>query len=82
MTKTALITGASGQDALLLAEYLIEEHGYNVYAVARRTARPQSKHVVRLLKEYPERYTLLNGDITDMASIIDAIEIVIASTRA
>ena len=73
--KRALITGASGQDALLLSEYLMKEHGYNVWAVARRAARPQSRHVTRLQKEFADKYTLLNGDITDMASIIDAITI-------
>lgn len=75
MTKAALVTGASGQDALLLAEYLMKDHGYRVYAIGRRTARPQSKHVTRLLKEYSDQYTLLNGDITDMASIIDALNV-------
>lgn len=74
MNKTALITGASGQDALLLSELLIDK-GYKVFALARRAARPQSKYVTNLLKKYPEQYTLLNGDITDMASIIDAIEV-------
>lgn len=73
MKKNALITGASGQDALLLSELLISK-GYKVFAMARRTARPQSKYVTNLLKKYPEQYHLINGDITDMASIIDAIE--------
>ncbi len=75
MQLRALITGASGQDSLLLSEYLMKEHGYHVYVMARRTARPQSRHVIRLQKEFPAQYTILNGDVTDMSSIIDAIRI-------
>jgi GDPmannose 4,6-dehydratase len=74
MSKRALITGASGQDSLLLSKYLMQEHGYQVWALARRAARPQSRHVTRLQKEFGDQYTLLNGDITDMASIIEAID--------
>ncbi|MHC5056386.1 MAG: GDP-mannose 4,6-dehydratase [Planctomycetota bacterium] len=73
--KRAVITGASGQDALLLSEYLIEEHGYEVWAVARRVARPQSRHVNSLLERYPDNYHLINGDITDMTSILRVLEL-------
>ena len=73
--KRAVVTGASGQDALLLSEYLMEEHGYEVWAVARRAARPQSAHVLSLLEKYPEQYNLVNGDITDITSILSVLEL-------
>lgn len=71
--KRAIITGASGQDALLLSEYLIGEHDYEVWAMARRVARPQSQHVNALIEKYPEQYHLIGGDITDIVSIKDAL---------
>lgn len=73
MKKVALVTGASGQDSLLLSDYLIKEHNYVVYAMARRAARPQSRHVKELLTKYPYNYNLISGDITDISSIIEAI---------
>ena len=73
--KRAIITGASGQDALLLSEYLIEEHNYEVWAMARRVARPQSRHVNSLLEKYPNNYNLVNGDITDITSILRVLEL-------
>lgn len=75
MQKRAIVTGASGQDGLLLAEYLINEHDYQVFAIARRAARPQSRYVERLRQTYPENYVLLGGDITDMVSINAALAI-------
>ena len=72
--KRAIITGASGQDALLLSEYLIGEHNYEIWAVARRAARPQSQHVNKLIEKYPEQYHLVGGDITDPVSIRNVLE--------
>jgi GDPmannose 4,6-dehydratase len=72
--KKALITGASGQDSILLSEHLLGL-GYSVWALERRTARPSSRYVTKLLETYPNRYHLINGDITDMSSIIEAIKI-------
>lgn len=71
----AIITGASGQDSVLLSQYLLGL-GYKVWAIERRAARPSSRHVNELLTKHPDRYSLLNGDITDMTSIIDAIKVV------
>jgi len=75
MNKIALITGASGQDSLTLARYLIASHNYKVFATTRRSARPQSLHVTKLLSDYPDNYQLINADITDISSIIEAIKI-------
>lgn len=71
MNKTALITGASGQDALLLSQYLLNI-GYNVYAMARRVARPDSRFVTKLLEN--PNYKLVQGDITDFSTIVDALQ--------
>jgi len=75
MGKVAIITGASGQDSLTLSRYLINSHNYTVYATTRRSARPQSSHVLKLLNDFPNKYKLINADITDMSSVIEAINI-------
>lgn len=73
--KRAIITGASGQDSLLLSEYLIAEKGYEVWAIARRAARPQSRHVNSLLERFPDKYHLVSGDITDITSIMRVLDL-------
>lgn len=72
--KKALVTGASGQDSLLLSEYLLK-NGYEVWATSRRVARPQSMHVQNLIDNYPN-YHVIPGDITDFSSILTAVETV------
>jgi len=74
-SKRCVITGASGQDSLLLSEYLISEHNYEIWAIARRAARPQSRHVLSLLEKYPDNYHLVNGDITDITSVLRILEL-------
>lgn len=71
--RKALITGASGQDAILLSRYLLGLN-YKVCAVSRRAARPESTYVRELQVEFPDDYTVVSGDITDMSSIISAIK--------
>lgn len=71
MSKKAIITGASGQDSLLLSQHLLKE-GYSVYALARRVARPESRYVIELLEN--KNYQLLHGDVTDVSTLISAIK--------
>jgi GDPmannose 4,6-dehydratase len=71
MTKRALISGIGGQDSSYLAELLLDK-GYTVYGFARRTAHYNLQNVQHLLSN--ERFHILYGDVTDMSSIINAIE--------
>ncbi len=69
--KTALITGASGQDAFYLAGILLGR-GYKVVATQRRSARPAAETVDMLLEN--DNYSLVEADVTDIASIMRAIK--------
>jgi len=82
MKKTALVTGASGQDAAYLIELLLQK-GYEVYAGMRRTA---SMNLWRLKElslvtesEYEEHnpaqgLTFLNFDVTCSAQVNNVID--------
>jgi len=69
--KTALITGASGQDAYYLALLLLKK-GYKVVATERRSARERPLSVVKLL--LLPNYSTLELDVTDISSIMRAIQ--------
>ena len=56
MTKTALISGVSGQDGSYLAELLLEK-GYAVTGVTRNGEA--SANIARI----QDRFTLISGDI-------------------
>jgi len=47
MTKTALITGITGQNGAYLAELLLEK-GYTVHGIKRWTTRPSPKPVTAM----------------------------------
>ena len=66
--KTALITGINGQDGSYLAEHLLDR-GYRVYGLVRRTSIRNLERVSHLL----ERIELLNGDLLDQNSLINAV---------
>lgn len=69
MTKTALITGITGQDGSLLGEYLLG-FGYKVYGLIRGQNNPKAQWVKTLLPDV----NLIQGDLLDQMSIIRAIE--------
>lgn len=70
--KNALITGILGQDGAYLAEWLLKQ-GYAVYGVAaRRTV--QNYEGLNFLG-VRDSVHLIDGDLTDLSSIIRAIEI-------
>lgn len=69
--KTALITGASGQDAYYLSVFLLEK-GYKVWATQRRSGRPDAESVLELIKY--KNYGIVEADITDLSSMIRAIQ--------
>ena len=67
----AFITGITGQDGSYLAEFLLSK-GYEVYGLVRRSSYPNTDRIKHLLSE---DLTLIYGDITDMGSLIRALEI-------
>jgi GDPmannose 4,6-dehydratase len=69
LPKTALITGITGQDGTYLAEHLLEL-GYRVVGVIRGQNNPKKAEVARLLP----RLEFVEGDLTDLASLIAACE--------
>ena len=70
--KSALITGITGQDGTYLAKFLLEK-GYKVYGLLARRATATTWRLSEL--NVLEKIELLEGDLTDVTSIIRAIEI-------
>lgn len=66
--KTALVTGINGQDGSYLAEHLLDQ-GYRVYGLVRRTSIRNLERVSHVL----ERIEILNGDLLDQNSLINAV---------
>ena len=65
---TALITGITGQDGSFLAEQLLDR-GWRVVGLVRRSA---SRNLWRL-KVILDRIELVDGDLLDLGSMVDAI---------
>lgn len=70
MSKTALITGITGQDGAYLAELLLNK-GYAVFGLLARRATATTWRLEEL--GVLDRVTLLEGDLADMASLIAAV---------
>jgi GDPmannose 4,6-dehydratase len=68
MSRSALITGITGQDGLYLAELLLGK-GYDVHGLVRGQNNPKRELVRRMLPDV----TLHTGDLTDMSSLIRAL---------
>lgn len=76
MSKTALITGITGQDGAYLAEFLINK-GYTVHGIKRRSSLFNTQRVDHLYKDPHEantRFFLHYGDLTDSSNIIRIIQ--------
>jgi len=71
MSKTAMITGITGQDGFYLAHYLLEL-GYRVVGLVRRTSIPTNSRL-RTLRGSPNLH-LVHGDITDISSVQKAVK--------
>ena len=65
----ALITGLTGQDGSYLADLLLEK-GYEVHGVVRRS----STETFDRIKHIQDRVGLVQADLTDQVSMIDAID--------
>jgi len=70
MSKTALITGITGQDGFYLTHFLLEQ-GYRVVGLVRRTSLPTNARL-RTLRGSPNLH-LIHGDVTDVTSIQKAV---------
>lgn len=70
MKKSALITGITGQDGAYLAKLLIDK-GYKVYGLLARRATATTWRLEYL--DVLNKVTLLEGDLTDVTSIIRAL---------
>ena len=73
MSKSAVITGITGQDGAYLAEFLLNK-GYDVYGAYRRTASTNYWRIEELgIKNHPNLH-LLEYDLTDLGSSIRLLE--------
>jgi GDPmannose 4,6-dehydratase len=70
MSKTALITGITGQDGSYLAELLLAK-GYKVYGLIRRSSTPNTSRIEHIL----DRVNLIEGDLLDISSLMMALQV-------
>ncbi len=76
MTKTALVTGITGQDGSYLAEFLLSK-GYIVHGIKRRTSLINTDRIDHLYQDPHEadrRFILHHGDLTDSSNLVRIIQ--------
>ncbi|GLQ21233.1 GDP-mannose 4,6-dehydratase [Algimonas porphyrae] len=76
MSKTALITGITGQDGAYLAEFLLAK-GYTVHGVKRRSSSFNTQRIDQLYvdpHERDSRFFLHYGDLTDSTNLIRIVQ--------
>jgi len=76
MSKTALITGVTGQDGAYLAELLLEK-GYTVHGVKRRSSLFNTERIDHLYQDPHEKnlkFRLHYGDLTDSTNLIRIVQ--------
>ncbi len=76
MSKTALITGITGQDGAYLAEFLLKK-GYKVHGLKRRSSLFNTDRIDHLYQDPHEShrlFTLHYGDLTDATNLIRIIQ--------
>ena len=76
MTKTALITGVTGQDGAYLAELLLDK-GYTVHGIKRRSSLFNTDRVDHLYQDPHvdnQRFKLHYGDLTDSTNLIRIVQ--------
>jgi GDPmannose 4,6-dehydratase len=69
VTKTALITGITGQDGSYLAEHLLAK-GYRVVGVVRRSSTTPYERIAHLV----DRIELVSADLLDQTSLTDVVQ--------
>src|SRR5574344_3097209 len=70
MTKTALITGITGQDGSFLAEFLMEK-GYDVHGIIRRSSVDYRERIAHL--EGDSHFHLHYGDMGDSMGLVQVV---------
>jgi len=76
LSKTALITGITGQDGAYLAELLLEK-GYAVHGIKRRASSFNTDRIDHLYQDPHERDVHLRlhyGDLTDATNLIRIVQ--------
>jgi GDPmannose 4,6-dehydratase len=76
MTKTALITGITGQDGAYLAELLLAK-GYTVHGIKRRSSSFNTDRVDHLYQDphvTGARFKLHYGDLTDSTNLLRIVQ--------
>jgi GDPmannose 4,6-dehydratase len=76
MTKTALITGVTGQDGAYLAQLLLDK-GYAVHGIKRRASLFNTDRVDHLYEDPHvdnRRFQLHYGDLTDSTNLIRIVQ--------
>src|SRR5512147_962218 len=76
MTKTALITGITGQDGAYLAALLLHK-GYTVHGIKRRSSLFNTDRIDHLYQDPHEKNLKLKlhyGDLTDSTNLIRIIQ--------
>ena len=74
--KTALITGITGQDGALLAEFLMKK-GYEVHGIKRRASLFNTQRIDHLYQDPHEtdrKFILHYGDVTDSTNLIRILQ--------
>ena len=69
VSKTACVTGATGQDGSFLMELLLRK-GYTVYGLVRRLSSPNITNIEHIM----DKVLLLDGDMTDQSSLLSALK--------
>jgi len=76
MTKTALITGVTGQDGAYLAQLLLDR-GYIVHGIKRRSSSFNTgriEHIYQDPHELDPKFHLHYGDMTDSTNLIRIVQ--------
>src|SRR3989337_4387762 len=76
MSKTALVTGVTGQDGSYLTELLLSK-GYKVHGIKRRSSMFNTDRIDHLYQDPHEKnvhFTLHYGDLTDSTNLIRIIQ--------
>ena len=76
MSKTALITGITGQDGAYLAEFLLKK-GYTVHGIKRRASLFNTDRIDHLYQDPHidnRQFILHYGDLTDSTNLIRIVQ--------
>ena len=76
MSKSALITGITGQDGAYLSEFLLAK-GYSVHGIKRRTSLFNTQRIDHLYNKFHEHghgFHMYHGDMSDSSSLVHIIQ--------